>query len=94
MDKDTIMILIAILGCFVGLGGWLSGRDKKLMGDAEWRGQINAKLDIVVLQGESIEKIGAKVDAIGERVTRVESSSKQAHRRLDELCGAKKTEGN
>lgn len=41
-------ILIAIIGCFVGLAGWLSGRDKKISSDSEWKGEVNAKLDLAI----------------------------------------------
>ena len=43
-----IGLLIAIIGCFVGLAGWLSGRDKKLSKDSEWRGMVNTKLDLAI----------------------------------------------
>ena len=43
-----ISLLIAVAGCFVGLAGWLSGRDKKLSADSEWKGEVNAKLDLAI----------------------------------------------
>ena len=43
-----IGLLIAVIGCFVGLAGWLSGRDKKLSADSEWKGEVNAKLDLAI----------------------------------------------
>lgn len=43
-----IGLLIAIIGCFVGLAGWLSGRDKKISSDSEWKGEVNAKLDLAI----------------------------------------------
>ncbi len=42
-----LSLLIAIVGCFIELGGCLSGRDKKIANDAEWRGAVNAKLDAI-----------------------------------------------
>ena len=45
---SIISILIAIIGCFVGLAGWLSGRDKKLSQDSEWKGMVNTKLDLAI----------------------------------------------
>lgn len=41
----NIGLLIAVIGCFVGLAGWLSGQDKKILGDGEWKGTVNTKLD-------------------------------------------------
>ena len=43
-----ISIVIALVGCFVGLAGWLSGRDKRLAADSEWKGEVNAKLDLAI----------------------------------------------
>lgn len=43
-----IGLLIAIIGCFVGLAGWLAGRDKKLSKDSEWKGMVNTKLDLAI----------------------------------------------
>ena len=43
-----ISLIIALVGCFVGLAGWLSGRDKRLSSDSEWKGEVNAKLDLAV----------------------------------------------
>lgn len=45
---SLVSVLIAMIGCFVGLAGWLSGRDKKLSKDAEWKGTVNAKLDLAI----------------------------------------------
>ena len=80
-----ISMLIAIVGCFIGLAGWLSGRDKKIAGDAEWRGQINAKLDLIVGLGDDIKALEAEQKEHGERLTAVEESAKQAHKRIDRL---------
>ena len=84
---ETVSTLIALAGCFVGLAGWLSGRDKKIIGDAEWRGNVDAKLDTVVGYSRTIDRVDGKLDAVVERVVAVEHSSKQAHKRLDGLEG-------
>ncbi len=90
---ETISIIIAIVGCFVGLAGWLTGRDKRVIDDAEWRGQINVKLDMVVNQGiatdKTVDGLDSKLDLMNERLVTVEASAKQAHRRLDTLEGKK-----
>lgn len=80
MDTNTIMILIAIIGCFIGLAGWLSGRDKKIVNDAEWKGTVNTKLDLI---------IGVNQTVIGheKRITEVEQSCKSAHHRIDGMEG-------
>lgn len=49
MDNMGLLgILIALVGCFVGLAGWLAGRDKKLSNDSEWKGMVNTKLDLAI----------------------------------------------
>lgn len=89
-----ISMLIAIIGCFVGLGGWLSGRDKKIINDAEWRGGVNARLDAIRLDiggvGTEIKCLRANLTEHGERLTAVEGSVKQAHLRINELKGTTK----
>ena len=86
MIANMIGIIAAIVGCFVGLAGWLSGMDKHITNDAEWRGSVNTKLDIIVvgIKGE-VEDLKCTVTGHGERITAVESSAKQAHHRIDEI---------
>lgn len=83
MDVATVSILIAIAGCFVGLAGWLSGRDKKISNDAEWRGGVNAKLDMIVGIKTDVNDLSDEVRQQGNRITAVEESAKQAHKRID-----------
>ena len=84
-----ISILIAVIGCFVGLGGWLAGRDKKIANDAEWRGAVNEKLDAIRADiggvGGDIKHLQSTLTEHGERLTAVEESAKQAHKRIDEI---------
>lgn len=84
-----LSLLIAIVGCFIGLGGWLSGRDKKIANDAEWRGAVNAKLDAIRIDiggvGGDIKALQGSIAEHSERLTAVEESAKQAHKRIDEL---------
>ena len=94
MEAINVGLLIAIIGCFVGLAGWLAGRDKKILGDGEWKGTVNTKLDDIKtsVSGTNTElgKIGETLKLHGERLTAVESSTKQAHHRIDEIVGKKK----
>ena len=76
MDATTTIIisfLFAVVGCFVGLAGWLSGRDKKISNDAEWKRTVNTKLDSILIPIKDIP-------LLKERLTKVEESSKQAHK--------------
>ena len=90
MDAGTISALIALVGCFVGLAGWLSGRDKKISNDAEWKGAINAKLDVICGVTQDIKKVEETVSDHGERLSAVEASAKQAHHRIDEIVSNRK----
>ena len=94
MGTVEIGAIIAVVGCFVGLAGWIAGRDKRLMSDGVWKGTVNTKLDDIKssVSGTSAElaKISATITEHGERLTAVESSAKQAHHRIDEIVGDKK----
>lgn len=79
-----ITILVAVIGCFVGLAGWLAGRDKKITRDSEWRGGVDAKLDAILGIKEDMKEIDDKVDDHEHRLTAVEESAKQAHHRISE----------
>jgi len=79
-----VSILIAAVGCLVGLAGWLHNREKQVSKDAEWRGQVNGKLDVIVGIRSDVDRIDRKVDDHGERLSKLEASSASAHKRLDE----------
>lgn len=72
-----VSILIALVGCFVGLGGWLAGRDKKIAGDAEWKGEI--KSDVKTIKGNTsnimsdIKDIKDTLTDHGERISKLEA---------------------
>ena len=89
MGAVDIGLLIAVVGCFVGLAGWLAGRDKKILGDGEWKGTVNTKLDDIKssVSGTStqLDKLGSAISTHEKRITEVESSTKQAHKRIDRL---------
>lgn len=80
-------MLIAIIGCFVGLAGWLKGRDTKIANDAEWKGAINAKLDgIFGIRGE-VGDIDNCVREHKRKIAAMESSAASAHKRIDRMEG-------
>jgi len=88
MTPDTtfsLSVLIAILGCFVGLAGWLRSRDTKISNDAEWKGMVNAKLDMAIGLRKDHDELEEKHNNNTERIGRVEESTKAAHRRIDLL---------
>lgn len=54
-------LLIAVISCFIGIFGYLINRDKKIMNDGEWRGSVNAKLDIIIGVKEDIKNLDRKL---------------------------------
>lgn len=97
MDWTTISYLIAIIGCLVGLAGWQRSKEGKSNSDAEWRGQINAKLDNIFCSVSGIkndvERIEQRMNAQGERLAKVEASAAQAHKRIDTVENMKGVAG-
>jgi len=88
MSPDTsfsLSVLIAIAGCFVGLAGWIHARDSKISNDAEWKGNVNAKLDMAIGLRKDHDELEEKHNSNTERIGRVEESTKAAHRRIDTL---------
>ena len=67
-----VSVLIALIGCFVGLAGWLLGRDKKIARDAEWRGTVNGKLDSILGIKEDVKDINVKILDHECRIIKVE----------------------
>lgn len=84
-NPEFLGLILALVGCFVGLAGWLSGREKKISNDGEWRGTVNTKLDAILGLNQELACLDTTVKTHGERLSAVESSVKSAHRRLDNL---------
>lgn len=80
-----ISIAIAIIGCLIGIAGWLTNRDKNVAQDAKWRGSVDAKLDVIVGIRTDVDRIDRTVSEHGERLSKVEASAAQAHHRIDEI---------
>ena len=76
--------LIALVGCLVGLAGWLYNRDKRTSEDAEWRGEVNAKLDELLKMKNDLSRMDVRIEGMLERIAKVEASASSAHKRLDE----------
>lgn len=87
MNTQTVLLIIALIGCFVGLAGWLTTREKKIGHDAEWRGMVNGKLDAILGIDKRVDRLEDKFEQQGKLVTGIEQSVKSAHYRIDELKG-------
>lgn len=84
MDTATIMLLISIIGCFLGLAGWLARRDNKNVSDATWKGEINGKLDAILGINLRIDKVECKMEDATVKIAKLESKTDSAHKRIDE----------
>lgn len=93
-----LSLLIAVIGGFVGLAGFLRSRDSKISSDSEWKGEVNAKLDMILEANvnqaadicrleskvqESIEKVELKLHDLDHRLTITERDLKSAFRGID-----------
>ncbi len=81
-----IGLFFTILGGLIGFLGWMSGRDRTLGRDAEWRGGVNAKLDMILQMQKDMEEMRNSIKNHEGRISVVESSVKSAHHRLDDLA--------
>lgn len=84
-----IGLLIAIGGLLISYLAYQLNRTKEVKTDSRQDAEIRAQLDYI---GKGVDDIRIDLKAnerqmvaLGERVTRVEESSKQAHKRIDSL---------
>lgn len=78
MDAGSLLgWLFALVGAFVGLAGWLTGREKRTSNMAEWRGSVNSKLDAIIAQQ-------ACLTDHEKRITIVERDLKTSFSRIDD----------
>ena len=84
-----IGITIAIIGSVIGILGYFAGRDKKIAYDAEWRGTVNAKLDVIVGIKNDVDTMQEKITAHEGRISAAENGIRAAHHRLDDIQKAK-----
>ena len=68
----SIGVLVAIVGCFIGIAGYLSGRDKKIVNDAEWKGSIGAKLDTILTNIAIIPTLSSTIAVHENRINTIE----------------------
>lgn len=84
-----VSILIAAIGCIVGVGGWLSNRDSKMSQANQWRGRVDTKLDTIY---SSIQLIAVKLETLqktviehGERLVMNETNILDIRQRVVDL---------
>jgi septal ring factor EnvC (AmiA/AmiB activator) len=82
-------ILVSILGLVIAYQGYQLNKQKQVKNDTQESAELKAELGYIRRGVDNIQidlKANEKqIIALGERVTRVEESSKQAHKRIDNL---------
>jgi len=91
LDWAIVVSAVAVISSISGIVlGWL-GRSRTVRQDAAKDGELRASLNYIrqVVDELRIEFKSAnqRYDLLAERVTRVEESTKQAHKRIDRLEG-------
>ncbi|MDR2047440.1 MAG: hypothetical protein LBP79_06075 [Clostridiales bacterium] len=86
---ETITIILAVLTPLCTIAAFLFARGdatrKKGREDGEILNEVKTTRRMVEDIKASYDKLDAKFDSLTERVTRVEESAKQSHKRIDEI---------
>ena len=90
MDINT-GVLIALIGCIVGLAGWLRNHDSDNERETSNMTTVIVKLEnirgsISDLKSD-LKRTAEDLQSIDRRLTVVEESTKQAHKRINEIKG-------
>lgn len=90
MDINT-GVLIALIGCIVGLAGWLRNHDSDNEKETSNMTTVIVKLENI--RGSiadlklDLKRTAEDLQSIDRRLTVVEESTKQAHNRINEIKG-------
>lgn len=90
MDVNT-GILIALIGCIVGLAGWLRNHDSDNERETSNMTTVIVKLENIRVGisdlKSDLKRTAEDLNGIDRRLTVVEESVKQAHKRINEIKG-------
>ena len=85
--NDAILFAIAIIGSVIGVIGFFSGREKTAKEEvkeaAEWRGNVNGKLDSILGLTNRVDCLEDKVEEHEVKISKLQDSTKRAHERMD-----------
>lgn len=91
---DIVGIIVGVVGALIGLYGWSKGRRDIVIKDAEWRSKVDTMLGVINngVNGVNCEiaKINDKLTAHTADIAELQSSTKSAHHRIDEIVTGKK----
>lgn len=94
MEYAVLGAVSTIFGMIITYLTFMRGRDKSIRHDAQETAKISTKLDHISAGVDTIRidlKSNEKeINRVAERVTRVEESAKQAHKRIDKIEGGDK----
>ena len=81
MDIATVIgIIVGLVGILTGISGWLSARDKKTDKDAEWKGTVNAKLDMIISLNTKMANAEGKLQDHETRICILEKENESGKR--------------
>lgn len=90
MDINT-GVLIALIGCIVGLSGWLRNHDSDNDKETSNMTTVLVKLENIQVGiselKSDLKRTAEDLKGIDRRLTVVEESVKQAHNRINEIKG-------
>ncbi len=90
MDINT-GVLIALIGCIVGLAGWLRNHDSDNNKETSNMTTVIVKLENIRVSISDLKldlkRTAEDLQSIDRRLTVVEESTKQAHKRINEIKG-------
>lgn len=83
--------LIAVIGCIVGLAGWLRNHDTDTTKETSNLTTVIVKLENIRVSISDLKldlkRTAEDLQGIDRRLTIVEESTKQAHKRINEIKG-------
>lgn len=84
-----IGVVIGLVGCLVGVAGWVRNRDNDKGGSIKAFAKVEVLLETVLGQVKEIGTRLTQMECVNQdvltRLARVEESVKSAHHRVDEL---------
>jgi septal ring factor EnvC (AmiA/AmiB activator) len=91
MSVTTIGAVCTVIGAFLGILAAFNYDKKETKNDTRDFVRVETKLDLISVDikgiNDKFDKHAEKISCIEERVTRVEESTKSAHKRIDGIEG-------
>lgn len=86
-QTETILLIIAIIGCLIGVIGFFSGKEKttkeEVKEESEWRGSVNGKLDSILGLTNRVDDLEDTVQEHELKISKLQDKADRAHERLD-----------